>query len=305
MELLQLRYFCVIAQCQNLTQAAEKLRVSQPALSKTLKSIETQLGVPLFDRVGRHIRLNAVGEMFYRKAAESLRVLDEGIQGLTQFQGMPSGKVELLVQAASTFFAEFYLSFYQKYPLIKLLLQNYVQQGNMSSEDYDFRIFATYSYSPHKGSIALATEPMVLAVPEHLPLASRPVVDLIEAADYPFVASDNLLFLEDVCRMAGFRPNVVMQCDNGNNFQTVLRAGIGCTILPKYTLVNYLPENIRTIPFSNPKITRTVVLSWSTNRKMTPAAALFLEELLCYVRHAQQQWGVPEPPNSGRPLSGA
>ena len=80
MELLQLRYFCVIAQCQNLTQAAEKLRVSQPALSKTLKSIETQLGVPLFDRVGRHIRLNAVGEMFYRKAAESLRVLDEGAQ---------------------------------------------------------------------------------------------------------------------------------------------------------------------------------------------------------------------------------
>ena len=66
MELLQLLYFQVVAQEEHIPRAANTLHVSQPALSKTIKRLEDELGVPLFTRVGKTIRLNANGEIFLR-----------------------------------------------------------------------------------------------------------------------------------------------------------------------------------------------------------------------------------------------
>ena len=67
MELLQLRYFCVVAKHQNMTKAAAELMISQPALSKTIASLEKELGTPLFVRRNRSIFLNRAGEILYQK----------------------------------------------------------------------------------------------------------------------------------------------------------------------------------------------------------------------------------------------
>lgn len=73
MDLQQLKYLCVIAECQNLTKAARRLHVSQPSLSRYLHSLEDELGTALFDRVGRNIVLNSVG---YVAVNDALAVLD-------------------------------------------------------------------------------------------------------------------------------------------------------------------------------------------------------------------------------------
>lgn len=66
MEMEQLQYFKTVATMQHMTRAAEVLAISQPALSKSIASIEQQLGVPLFSREGRSIYLNRFGELFYK-----------------------------------------------------------------------------------------------------------------------------------------------------------------------------------------------------------------------------------------------
>src|SRR5689334_4395486 len=63
----QLEYFRVAGRLQHVTRAAERLGTSQPALSRTLARLEADLGVPLFDRVGRSIRLTRYGEMFLKR----------------------------------------------------------------------------------------------------------------------------------------------------------------------------------------------------------------------------------------------
>ena len=68
MELLQLRYFCVVAKHQNMTKAAAELMISQPALSKTIASLEKELGTPLFVRRNRSIFLNRAGEIRSQKS---------------------------------------------------------------------------------------------------------------------------------------------------------------------------------------------------------------------------------------------
>ncbi len=64
MEIQQLEYFKTVAEMQHMTQAAEKLNISQPALSKSISNIEQEIGVPLFDRQGRSINLNRYGKLF-------------------------------------------------------------------------------------------------------------------------------------------------------------------------------------------------------------------------------------------------
>ena len=71
-ELLQLHYFLKVAKLEHMTKAAQELRIAQPALSKTIARLEEDLGVPLFDRKGRNIRLNSFGKVYLKKVEMAL-----------------------------------------------------------------------------------------------------------------------------------------------------------------------------------------------------------------------------------------
>ena len=103
MELLQLRYFCTVAHYQSVTRAAAELMISQPALSKTIRNLEREVGVPLFERRGKYIQLNRMGELFYSQVRHALNTLDDGVSKLSDMSDAPSGEVHLLVQGASNF----------------------------------------------------------------------------------------------------------------------------------------------------------------------------------------------------------
>src|SRR6266702_2854209 len=79
MDLLQLRYFQAVARHQHVSRAAVELRVAQPALSRAIARLEAELGVPLFDRRGRRVRLNRFGAMFLARADRALGELDLGL----------------------------------------------------------------------------------------------------------------------------------------------------------------------------------------------------------------------------------
>ena len=77
MELLQLRYFLVAAKYEHMTKAAEVLRIAQPALSQSIKRLEQELGIPLFDREKRNIRLNDAGRFLEQKLLPIMAALEE------------------------------------------------------------------------------------------------------------------------------------------------------------------------------------------------------------------------------------
>lgn len=82
MELLQLQYFLVVARLEHVTEAARTLHVTQSSLSKTIQRLEEDLGVPLFDRIGRKLRLNEFGSQFLRRVERALFELEQGKQEL-------------------------------------------------------------------------------------------------------------------------------------------------------------------------------------------------------------------------------
>lgn len=288
MELLQLRYFCVVAKHQNMTKAAAELMISQPALSKTIASLEKELGTPLFVRRNRSIFLNRAGEIFYQKIDQSINLIDDTVSEVRELSNEPFGNVRLLVLSASSYMPGFYIAFHQRYPFIKLQLSNYIRYEHMFMYDCDFCITADAGFTPLAGNsvIPILTERFVLAVQKQHPLAGRESIHLKEAAPYPFVASNRREDLEFYCLKAGFRPNIIAECDNGTTYETFLRNGVGISVVPEITLGSVLPEDIVCIPLTYPVIERTISLTYDSRRRMSNAGQLFLQFCMEYF-HAE------------------
>ena len=284
MELLQLRYFCVVAQHQNMTKAAAELMISQPALSKTIASLEKELGTPLFVRRNRSIFLNRAGEILYQKIDQSINLIDDTVSEIRELSNEPFGNVRLLVLSASSYMPGFYIAFHQRYPFIKLQLSNYIRYEHMFMYDCDFCITADAGFTPLAGNcvVPILTERFVLAVHKQHPLAGRGSIHLKEAAPYPFVASNRREDLEFYCLKAGFRPNIIAECDNGTTYEAFLRGGVGISVVPEITLGSVLPEDIVCIPLTYPVIERTISLTYDSRRRMSNAGQLFLQFCMEY-----------------------
>ena len=284
MELLQLRYFCVVAKHQNMTKAAAELMISQPALSKTIASLEKELGTPLFVRRNRSIFLNRAGEILYQKIDQSINLIDDTVSEIRELSNEPFGNVRLLVLSASSYMPGFYIAFHQRYPFIKLQLSNYIRYEHMFMYDCDFCITADAGFTPLAGNcvVPILTERFVLAVQKQHPLAGRGSIHLKEAAPYPFVASNRREDLEFYCLKAGFRPNIIAECDNGTTYEAFLRGGVGISVVPEITLGSVLPEDIVCIQLTYPVIERTISLTYDSRRRMSNAGQLFLQFCMEY-----------------------
>ena len=284
MELLQLRYFCVVAKHQNMTKAAAELMISQPALSKTIASLEKELGTPLFVRRNRSIFLNRAGEILYQKIDQSINLIDDTVSEIRELSNEPFGNVRLLVLSASSYGPGSYIACHQRYPFIKLQLSNYIRYEHMFMYDCDFCITADAGFTPLAGNcvVPILTERFVLAVQKQHPLAGRGSIHLKEAAPYPFVASNRREDLEFYCLKAGFRPNIIAECDNGTTYEAFLRGGVGISVIPEITLGSVLPEDIVCIPLTYPVIERTISLTYDSRRRMSNAGQLFLQFCMEY-----------------------
>ena len=95
MEWEQLEYFQTLARIQHVTKAAETLSITQPALSRSIVRLENHLGVPLFDRQGRSIKLNKYGEIFLKTVDSMIREYTEGKEEIQSLLKPDQGEVSL------------------------------------------------------------------------------------------------------------------------------------------------------------------------------------------------------------------
>src|SRR5947208_851858 len=102
MDLLPLRYFQAVARRGHLSQAADELRIAQPSLSRAIARLEGELGVPLFDRTGRRLRLNRFGVAFLRRVDRALGELDDGRRELADAAGLDHGSIAVASETLLT-----------------------------------------------------------------------------------------------------------------------------------------------------------------------------------------------------------
>ncbi|WP_409344440.1 LysR family transcriptional regulator [Paenibacillus sp. MBLB4367] len=286
MELLQLHYFRTVARLEHMTKAAEELRIAQPALSKTIARLEEDLGVSLFDRQGRQIRLNAIGKAFLEKTEVALTALEEGRREAADLAGLEKGRVSLATSTLNRL-SEPLSAFRVLHPEVNFRITQASMEGLAQlagSGEIDFCFTAMPIERPGIREMPVLQEEIYLAVPPGHRFAERRSISLREVAEEPFVGYKAGCFFQSlndaICREAGISPTIVCEVDEPAAVGSLVRAGLGVAIVGacKKDDRAYLPM----LHIENPVCRRTFRLAWHENHYLSKAARAFRDFVAAY-----------------------
>lgn len=289
MDLLQLKYFQTVARLENVTQAAKELHIAQPSLSKTIARLEESVGVPLFERLGRHIRLNQFGKTFLRRVERSFTELENGQREVADLANL--NRRSITVGATSSRLLPNLLKEYLtnhsdiNFRLLQITRQPEIQERLMSGE-IDLGISFLPIDQPEFQCESLTTEEIFLAVsPDHR-LAGRNSIKLGEIANNSFISLTTEYGLREItnqfCQQAGFTPQVAFEINSLEVIATLVKAGLGIAFIPAC----WRKENRTNLPvqlhIESPICKRTIWLSWVKERYMSAAARDFSKFVIEY-----------------------
>lgn len=287
MELYQLRYFCSVAKHENITKAAEELHVSQPALSRSIRRLEEELGVGLFDRVGRHIELNDRGRVFLRAAEGAIKSVDSVGQTLDRYVREQSSTLNVRNPCYFGDDAAVLGAFARRYPGIYLRCAS-EPTPFLDVERPDLTFFASFARHEEPNCCALGQEDLVVSVPLDHPLADEHSVRLADLRYEKFVTvlpSAVRSVIDGMFAEAGFEPHVVLEDQHCWMVNQYVAQGLGIAIAPAVTWFSAIDrERVRSVPISDVKRRRTLYLKWPEGITLSPAAESFKEYLGEYYR---------------------
>jgi DNA-binding transcriptional LysR family regulator len=287
MELRHLRYFEAVARLNHVTRAAAELHVAQPALSKQLRDLEGELGVALFDRVGRRVRLTEAGEALLPHARAVLAQVEAARAAMAERVGLRRGLATIGAPptVGTNLLPAALAAFNQRYPGIELRLREAglsTLLELLAAGLADLVVVTLPVDGPDLAIAPLFSEELVLAVASRHPLAGEPKVALASLADEPFVLSPPNYELRDAtidaCRRAGFAPRVVL---DGGEMDTLLRfvaAGLGVALVPRLALGGQ--ADIAAVQISDQRLSRSLAIAWRDDRVSSPAARALREFLV-------------------------
>lgn len=296
MDLLQMRYFQEVAKHQHLTKAAHALNVSQPALSKTISKLEQRLGYELFNRSGRKIQLNPLGEAYLQVVENVFREIQKGEKELAFLAEKQNNLVSVAV-TIPTILPELLAGFLDVYPNARFRqyqafaerLKNQLESGEidvaistfpLEGEDLEWR--------------PIIEEEIFLAVPSSHPLADREDIELIEVKNDPFIVMPPGYGFRDMteqfCGEAGFYPDFAFEGDETGVTYELVSKGLGVAFSPSLIRSKRLPSlAVKELRISQPICTRTVGLVWHKDRHQTDAVKEFIRYATGFLEQVKAQ----------------
>lgn len=184
MNLSQLRYFRKLAQVQHFTKAAEELFITQPALSNSIKQLENELGIPLFEQQGRSVHLTKYGKEFNEYVCQGLDIIDKGVQIAQEQANNLSGTID--IGTIFTVQSDYLPSLLNEYRTlygnqVEIRLYQGLSRGlieNLEKGIYDIAITAYVENKPNIQFVPILSQDLVAVVHENHEFASRRKISL-------------------------------------------------------------------------------------------------------------------------------
>lgn len=276
----------MVAEGRTVTAAAAQLHVSQPALSRGLARLESEVGAPLFDRVGRVLRLNSNGRTLLDAARRALNAIDGAVRTIGTAADPTHGTVRFaFLNTLGTELVPALLSgFRARYPKVEFAFR---QGGTSRNEqalldgEVDMVLAAQPSDQPGITWRPVLDEPLALVVPVGHRLARRRKVRLAEVKDEPFVTFAHGFGLrpitERLCREAGFEPRIAFEGEDPTMLRGLVGAGCGVALLAPAP--GPLPGVVE-LPISQPRCARTIGVGWCPDHYAPAVVEAFREYVL-------------------------
>lgn len=284
--LQQLQYFRELAISGHLTRTAEKFYISQTTLSNTIINLEKQLGVKLFNRVGRTLQLSDVGTHYLEYVSQALGALENGRSYIEDYRETGERKISLITGNALVWagLVRGFQDQFRGYSIRQLNSTPDQFRRMLLDMEADFAITGT-------GDLSLSgleyqifrEEPLLLCVSKDHPLATRDSVTLDEIRNESFINLPTTLpfrkYCDDLFRAAGIQYHAVLECDYMLRGQ-LIDAGFGVALTTQSGRISgFLGECNRFIPLSDCP-PRPIAIIWNPKRYMGRAARDFRDYVL-------------------------
>jgi DNA-binding transcriptional LysR family regulator len=283
-----------VAELENVSRAAEHLNVTQPSLSKIIGMLESELGVCLFDRIGKRIHLNEQGKIFLKRVSNSLKELEDGKNQIKKLSDTPIGIVKIGAFSATSLLSNCIAGYVIQNPHVHFDISTTIYSKSDFSE-YDL-VFYNYEgiLNIDLESIPILTENFVIIMNKNHPLANREYLDLIELKNEKFVFYP----LKDkgpdityrLCLNAGFVPIAAYVTDNTSIKPELVASGAAVGLIPEIVIKDYHRTfpNMVFIKMRKPEFKRTVYLGWKSDNYMTIAAKSFKKYAIAYFKNYEK-----------------
>ncbi len=312
MILKELRYVLAIREHQNISQAAQSLYISQPALSKYIKNLETLLNVKLFHRVGNKMILTYAGEMYIQASKIMLETYDRMTMDIFASDEMLKGKLRIGITTyrGSHLLPKVLPTFLQIYPNVDIIIyeENATKLEQLLSEgSADIVIIKDPFSTNNMESIPIYEEELLLSVPANFDVIEKAVT--IPGQKYPWldiqlVKDECFVLMKSAQRTRQVSDRILQEANitpkkmiETNNIETALRmsaAGLGVSLIPElYATSNYFFDMPRFFSAGNPRITSTFNIAYRKDGYLTKYAKKFIQIVVDYYNEQKNQPELP------------
>jgi DNA-binding transcriptional LysR family regulator len=287
-----LRQFVTVAREEHMTRAAELLGVPQPTLSRSIARLEAELGMPLFTRPGRSVRLTRHGRYLLESSERALALLSASLEHMTGEADPLRGRVALgfLHTLGGEVVPQLLKGFRASHPAVRFAL---VQDGGQAllarlrDGEIDLCLTAPLPDAPDLLARGLAEQRIDLFVPvgHRLAAAASDGMPLSAAAREEFIVMEHGYGLRAItdamCREAGFEPTIAFEGEEADTARGLVGAGLGVSLLPA-TASSLADPSVVPVRVTAPRAARTIGIAWPADRRLSAPAATFRDFALTY-----------------------
>lgn len=289
----QLQYAVALSQERSFSQVAEKLGISQPALSKQILALEKELGVRLFNRDSTPVTMTPAGEQFVQEAKDLLYKEDHLLRSMERFRSGKAGRVTIGI----TPFRSLYLMpdivrrIAEKFPGVRVNLQEYgtgILRQEAAEGKYDFAVINLPVDEALFDVIPLEPDKLVLAVPNRLlpllPATKKNQIDIAQCEKLPFVVvgkgQEMRTLFERLCTKAQIHPPIAMEVVGIATAWSMAQAGIGAALLPlQFVGSESFGRNVTLFTIKDNTFTRQPAIVMRRGQELTNAARYAIDLL--------------------------
>lgn len=294
MDLFQLTYFIEVAHKKSFTKASKSLHISQPSISKGIKSMEEHWNIQLFDRKGKNVELTEMGAYLLPKIEELMKGFTQLNEEMESATLLNAGKLAIGIppMIGSSFISPFIRQFITSYPNIELEMTEVGSQEIISAID-DGLIQAGFVALPIDTDMPydffiFNKEPLDVVVWSKHPLAKRSELTLEDIKNEPLVAYPETFSLTPYIRsfyqeiMA--QPKIVCRSSNWDFLVEMVRSQLGIALLPQ-SICKRIPNNVVHIPLVKPRISWTLAIIWKSRGFLSHPARTWVQSFKDYFQH--------------------
>ena len=295
-ELRQLKYFLAVSKELNFKKADEKLNISQPSLSQQIRELEHELGMPLFDRIGKKISLTEAGKILLLHTKTIFREIEQARSAIQDLNGLQHGSLTIgsLLTVVNYLLPPAILNFNKLYPNIELSVLG-LRTGDIREKLLQHELYIGITFLPVQDkeivSLPLYKSELTLVVPTGHTLTERSHISIVELQDYPLILLPKNFFLTELitshCQQFDFTPKPILEISTMESLVQMVSKGMGITVLPKPYIDFLQNTNIQALKIKDPTPTIDIGLIYRKDKYMCAATQAFIEQLKITVHSLQ------------------